>query len=130
MGFQAATVENVAPAAAFVPAPANKDGAPYFDWENLQLTAPVLANLTELDLSDIGAFAFPSTKSPSVSQCKVFPGDADWPSPLAWNVLNLLSGGALIKTIPLAASCYKDWQEYNETECEYITNNWSDPHLQ
>lgn len=114
-----------------MPAPATKSEAAYFSWEDLQLTPAVLANLTHLNVTDISLFNFPAaTSAPSSPGCKVFPGDANWPSPTAWEIFNLLTGGALIQTVPLAAPCYPDWPEYNATECAYITANWADPHLQ
>jgi hypothetical protein len=122
----AATSETVAPAAAVVTA----TGAQFFQWETLQLTQPVLANLTNMNLTDVAFFGFPTTSSAPISQYKVFPGDAYWPSPIAWEVLNLLTGGALIPTVPLAAPCYRDWPEYNAAACASITSQWSDPHLQ
>ncbi len=127
--FTAATFENVAPAAAVVPTPADKDGAPYFKWETVQLTTEVLANLTNAGFAGIDMFDF-TRKANNSSQCRVFPGDANWPSDTAWNNLNLLTGGKLIKTVPLAAPCYQGWPQYNTTLCQDITNSWSDPHLQ
>jgi hypothetical protein len=129
----AATTNNVAPAAAVVPASTAKGS---FNWENLQLTQAVLTNLTNLNLTDINYFNFPTSHSPSTralsstSECKAFPGDSSWPSPITWEVLNLLTGGALIKTVPLAAPCFHDWPEYNATLCATITSLWNDPHLQ
>ena len=127
----AATSGTVAPAAAVVPATAlTAAGAQLFQWETLQLTQPVLANLTNMNLTDVTLFSFPTTSSASTSRCKVFPGDANWPSPIAWEVLNILTGDALIQTVPLAAPCYSGWLEYNATACASITSQWSDPHLQ
>jgi hypothetical protein len=124
----AATKNTIAPAAEVVPALTAAKGN--FKWENLQLTQSVLTNLTNLNLTDINFFNFPTSHSPSTSKCKVFPGDADWPSPIAWEVLNLLTGDALIKTVPLAAPCFSNWPEYNATLCATITSLWHDAHLQ
>ncbi|KAF4632911.1 hypothetical protein G7Y89_g5206 [Cudoniella acicularis] len=124
-GTVAATPETVTLAAAVVPA----TGVELFQWEALQLTQSVLTNLTNLELTDAALFNFPTTSSASTSQCKVFPGDANWPSNATWEVLNLLTGNALIKTVPLAAPCYSSWPEYNVTACAAITASWSDPHL-
>lgn len=38
--------------------------------------------------------------------CKTFPGDTLWPINLIWDVFDILLGGALIKTVPIAAPCY------------------------
>jgi hypothetical protein len=126
----AATSENVAPAAAIVPDTSSATGTQLFSWETLQLTQPVLTNLTNMNLTDVSLFNFPTTSSPTTAKCKAFPGDANWPSPVVWKVLDLLSGGALIQTVPLAAPCYSNWPEYNPATCATITSQWSDPHLQ
>ncbi len=117
-----------------MPAPAGKAEAPYFAWENVQLTAAILANLTNLKLTDVNLFGFPPTgpvpaAASASGQCKVFPGDPTYPPPLVWQIFNLLTGGAVIQTVPLAAPCYPG-PEYNPTQCAYVTANWFDPHLQ
>jgi hypothetical protein len=40
------------------------------------------------------------------TKCKLWPGDADWPSDTRWNAFNSSLGGALIKGIPPASYCY------------------------
>ncbi|KUJ11049.1 FAD-binding domain-containing protein [Mollisia scopiformis] len=122
-GVIPATSGTVTPAAAVVAAKGN------FAWESVQLTQSVLTNLTNLNLTNIALFKYPTSTAASTSQCKVFPGDADWPGPVTWEILNILSGDALIKTVPLAAPCFTSWPEYNATECAIITSSWSDPHL-
>jgi len=113
------------------------EGAPYFEWETVQLTEAVLANLTEHELTDVEFFAFEDTAEDrrrsggpgsGGPRCKVMPGDAEWPSPMTWTVANLLTGGALIPTTPLAAPCYAG-PHYNTTKCDEITARWSDPRL-
>ena len=130
----AATSWNIAPAWAPVSAPASaaltSSTAELFEWETLQLTQSVLTNLTNLALTNIKLFEYPTTTTGSTADCKVFPGDPYWPSPVAWEILNVLSGNALIKTVPLAAPCYSDWPEYNAATCASITSQWNDPHLQ
>ncbi|KAF1993794.1 FAD/FMN-containing isoamyl alcohol oxidase-like protein MreA [Amniculicola lignicola CBS 123094] len=61
--------------------------------------------------------------------CKVFPGDADWPSDDTWGRLNGLLGGALIPTVPLAAPCYQNWGVYDKEKCAVIAGNRTDPFL-
>jgi hypothetical protein len=93
------------------------------------LTDAVLANLTDLNLSDVDLFYFADTKgskkrSAAVdSKCKVFPGDKLYPNKLIWKVFDLLSGGALISTVPLGSACYKG-EHYNEERCQYLLSNW------
>ena len=122
-----------------VPAAASKAEAAYFSYETLQLTAATLSNLTSLGLTNASLFNFPSTSAAASSSsssvvasgsCKAFPGDSNYPGPIAWKVLDLLTGGAVIKTLPLASPCYSNWPNYNAAECTRISNSWSDPHLQ
>lgn len=94
-----------------------------------QLTDAVLANLTDLNLSDVDLFYFADTKASkkrgvtSQSKCKIFPGDKAYPSKFIWNVFDLLTGGALISTVPLGSACYKG-EHYDEVKCQYIQENW------
>ncbi|KAF4471583.1 hypothetical protein FALBO_1498 [Fusarium albosuccineum] len=95
-----------------------------------QLTDAVLANLTDLELSDVDLFYFQDTKSnekrsaAGTSKCKVFPGDKLFPGKLIWKVFDLLSGGALIDTVPLGSACYKG-EHYDEAKCQFLLDNWS-----
>ena len=92
------------------------------------MTDDVLANLTSLQLSNISLFGFdtPETaKAKRAGQCKTYPGDFLWPIDLVWNVFNLLSGGALIKTKPFASPCYNNFGNYDPAKCANIDANWS-----
>jgi hypothetical protein len=107
----------------------------YFPDETLQLTDDILANLTELQLSNISLFTFDNTTDLSKrglrDGCKTYPGDLLWPSDLTWKIFNILTGGALIKTTPYASPCYDDYGNYDAAKCAFITNNWSnDSYLQ
>lgn len=106
----------------------------WFGFETVQLTDDSLAGL---DSATAALFQFyDETESPanaarsSAATCKVFPGDAAWPSSKTWNTLSSAVGkGALIKTIPLAAPCYNSWG-YNQAECADLTANWTNSYLQ
>ena len=96
----------------------------------------MLANLTSLGV-DTALFAFGSPGDAAAldkrtrGECKVFPGDKAWPSATVWKILNLLSGGKLIATVPSAASCYDDWgRAIDEAECAYVTGEWTDSFFQ
>ncbi|OBT65501.1 hypothetical protein VE03_04983 [Pseudogymnoascus sp. 23342-1-I1] len=115
------------------PAAATVDNAQLFPNERLQLTDAVLANLTSLGVdTSLFSFATPDDVAAALDRrsgagkCKVFPGDAAWPSAPAWKLLDRLSGGALIATVPSAASCYDGWGGKDEGECEYVTENWGE----
>jgi len=117
------------PAFTTISPPSSKSEAPLFPYELVQLTGSVLTELTPEDARLI-SFADPSVVDKPTANCKVFPGDKDWPDAAIWTKFNRLADGALIKTVPLAAPCYKDWPEFDEELCEEITKNWGDPHLQ
>jgi hypothetical protein len=67
-----------------------------------------------------------SAPNVTTSRCKVYPGDANWPSDDAWTQLNDLSGGRLIADpTPLAAVCYPDQPTYDAAKCaSYTTPEW------
>ncbi|KAB5554614.1 hypothetical protein GE09DRAFT_133527 [Coniochaeta sp. 2T2.1] len=124
-----ATNETIAPAAVTVPEDSTDADVPYFAAETLQLTDDVLANLTSLNLTDVAAFDFGSSDGASKravqTGCKVFPGDAAWPSSIVWTVLDILTLGALDVVTPLAAPCYDDHPKVrNAAKCASITANW------
>ncbi|KAK4238307.1 hypothetical protein C8A03DRAFT_43908 [Achaetomium macrosporum] len=115
----------VAPAAEVVPET---------DPSVLLLTDTVLANLTDLQLTDIDLFKFDEdgedtsgvAKRASVGDCKVYPGDPRWPSRLTWTVFDLLTGGALIETVPIGAVCYPNSGVYNAQKCADIIAHWTE----
>ncbi|KAJ4226132.1 hypothetical protein NW759_004719 [Fusarium solani] len=81
----------------------------------LQLTDAVLANLTELELDHIELFQFADESETldkralsALAKCKSMPGDLLWPSKLVWKAFDLLTGGALIKTVPFGADAGKE----------------------
>jgi hypothetical protein len=124
----AANDKTVAPAVAEVDPNSSDAVLEYFNDETLQLTDDILANLTDLQLSNVSLFAFDTTdlsKRGLRDGCKTYPGDLLWPSTVTWKVLDLLLGGALIKTIPYASPCYDDYGNYDAAKCDFLTSNWS-----
>lgn len=98
-------------------------------FDSLQLTDEVLANLTDLQLSNISLFYFDDAsesdkRSVGVAQCKTLPGDPLYPNQALWKLLDILSGGALIKTVPLGSACYEG-EHYDEAKCTFLVNNWN-----
>jgi hypothetical protein len=63
-------------------------------------------------------------------ECRAYPGDSDWPAQHEWDALNDLLGGALIPTVPVAASCYSSWGVFDKERCEEVTLNFSNPYFQ
>ncbi|KAF7879761.1 uncharacterized protein EAF02_007931 [Botrytis sinoallii] len=95
----------------------------------VQLTDAIVTNLTDIGLSNAELFEF-DTSSSDLSKrtysCKVYPGDAAWPATLIWDIFDILAGGALISTVPLAAPCYADWPHHENTaQCLHITDDWT-----
>ncbi|KAL6352400.1 hypothetical protein LRP88_14167 [Fusarium phalaenopsidis] len=64
-----------------------------------------------------------------LAKCKSMPSDLLWPGKLVWKVFELLTGGALIKTVPFGAVCFPG-EHYDANECSRIVDNWtnSDTH--
>lgn len=57
------------------------------------------------------------------------PGDDLYPNKVTWKVLDLLSGGRLISTVPLGSACY-DGEYYDEAKCQFLVNTWNDSDTQ
>jgi hypothetical protein len=57
-------------------------------------------------------------------RCKVYPGDWNWPSELAWETLNKLTDNRLLQPSPQASVCY-DGPLYNGAKCEEMTATWN-----
>lgn len=104
-----------------------------FPYETVILTEDDVQEHPEIVFDD-EVYADPDTintisERGSSKQCKVIPSDRNWPSDLAWGVVNLFTLGGLIRTVPLAAPCYNG-PHYNAAECASIAANWTDSDLQ
>jgi hypothetical protein len=64
--------------------------------------------------------------------CKVFPGDANWPAYADWAALDDITGGALLKPTPQAHICYGNGisNASQSAACLALTNGWTDPFTQ
>ncbi|KAK8097192.1 FAD binding domain-containing protein [Apiospora kogelbergensis] len=101
------------------------------DAASLQLTEAVLQNLTNANVDvniDISLFGFPKngTEQGKFPACKTYPGDELWPSASEWDAFDQLTGGALIKTVPIGAACYPGHESYNAEKCQEILDGWHD----
>ncbi|KAF2179557.1 FAD-binding domain-containing protein [Zopfia rhizophila CBS 207.26] len=73
-------------------------------------------------LFSISALSF--AKAFREPHCKTTLLDPNWPPENEWNALNKTIGGSLIKTRPVASSCYGG-DPFNSTHtCEEVTRNW------
>ena len=110
-----------------------------FDFEKTQLTTATLANTqgSGLDAGNLTSLFGPGSSSQSSSgkkvppRCKAYPGSPEWPLDLVWKAFDHLIGGALIKTVPLAAPCFNSWPAVRDpARCAFISAHWSDFRLQ
>ncbi|TGJ80340.1 hypothetical protein E0Z10_g8427 [Xylaria hypoxylon] len=98
----------------------------------LVLTDDLLAQLSSLQLANVSLFNFPENLNSTNNKralfpgCKTFPGDLLWPLQPVWKVFDLLTGGALIKTVPVGAVCYTNNEHYNANKCQQILDHWSE----
>ncbi|KAL5906602.1 hypothetical protein ACKVV1_011001 [Pyricularia oryzae] len=97
-----------------------KREAPLFEWEAVHLGR---SRLDALEATD------KAKRASGSGDCKVYPGDVDYPSQEAWDQLDSITGGALIKTVPLAAACDPEWPQYDPVECQRIGDAWMNPNL-
>ncbi|TDZ67407.1 FAD-linked oxidoreductase ZEB1 [Colletotrichum trifolii] len=56
--------------------------------------------------------------------CKLNPSDAAWPSDTDWSALNSTIQGALIKTVPVASSCYAGNPFGSSVACDDVEAKW------
>ncbi|CEI65633.1 hypothetical protein FVEN_g8890 [Fusarium venenatum] len=63
------------------------------------------------------------------SQCKCIPGQSCWPSSSDWRAFDEQVDGGLIKTQPIAQSCYPGPAE-DLKHCAYVNKMWSDQDFQ
>ena len=57
--------------------------------------------------------------------CKTTTKDTTWPLPHEWGALNSSLHGALIKTIPVASSCYKGNPFGSPVNCSIVNDYWT-----
>jgi hypothetical protein len=117
------------PAATIVPATIEA-GASLQAAETLQLTDQVVNRLFKDESTSKFAsyFSFDTATHGTTPACKTFPGDATWPKDNVWEIFNVLLGGALIPTIPIAASCYDtQWGKKTATKCADVVSNFTNP---
>ena len=72
------------------------------------------------------AFTFAQSQhADCLSNCKVDPSSADWPSKAEWNVLNQSVSGRLIAPVPIGAVCHPDRPEFNNQSCALLGQQWT-----
>jgi len=136
--YASAADASTAPAATTVSL-ASSAGVDLFDAEAVQLTDDVLnsvkAQTNETDI--LAVFGFENSTGTAEVRldrrsgfCKAFPGDWNYPVPAVWSLFDLLLGRALIKTVPVAAPCYKSSGVYDAAKCADISARFTTADLQ
>ncbi|KAL5591816.1 hypothetical protein FOVSG1_010705 [Fusarium oxysporum f. sp. vasinfectum] len=69
------------------------------------------------------ALAFCTTSAAELF-CKNHPSSTHWPSAGEWDALNHTVGGGLIRSTPVASSCYKDSNFASAFSCKNVTESW------
>lgn len=64
--------------------------------------------------------------------CKVFPGDTQWPSDDDWEALDAVTASPLLKPLPQAHICYTNGtgNPVDNATCQTMTDSWRDPYFQ
>lgn len=58
--------------------------------------------------------------------CKIFPGDATWPSKWLWTGLKLATLGGLIQPMPMSHVCYANGTDGpDEAACDSLAEDWN-----
>ncbi|RYN57181.1 hypothetical protein AA0114_g2386 [Alternaria tenuissima] len=116
---------------------------PRFDWEQSFLTDTTIEQALDsvpADAKSLFQFASHNIASDVVldtdstfngRECKVFPGDEDWPAEASWSALNDVTNGALMKPLPQAHICYNSTLGgIDRSACDAMTKSWTDPFSQ
>lgn len=88
-------------------------------------TVDVAAAATVDLTSDYSAADYSATEATSSNRCRVLPGDAKWPSAMAWDILNLMVRGRLVPTVPLGHVCHAP--DYDAAACAALQQAWTKP---
>lgn len=76
------------------------------------------------NLKDLFKCGTSSPASIGKQRCKVYPGDWNWPSDLAWETLNKLTDNRLLNPSPQASACYNG-PLYDDAKCQEMTATWN-----
>lgn len=72
----------------------------------------------------VSAFLLAATASAS-ARCKVTPHDVEWPSLSDWGSLNASIDGQLLRTVPVASSCWTDNPFGSSVSCNTVESSWA-----
>lgn len=111
------------------------DGSvPAFAYEESTLSgtsASGLSKFGELDVTASNTATVDYTLT-GTDNCKVFPGDAQWPSDEDWEALDSATTSPLLKPLPQAHICYSNGTgiAVDNATCQAVTDSWTDPFFQ
>jgi hypothetical protein len=117
---------------------ATTHGQPLFPYEENSLTDDKLQQLIESNEVKEAAPLFAFDHGTGVldpdrlksGACKAYPGDAQWPPQSTWDMFDRMLGGALIKTVPLAAPCYRNLGVYDPNKCQAVRDSFFNQYTQ
>ena len=103
---------------------------PYFAFEERDLSSANSLHKLLRPGSNSTAASNGTLKGPG--DCKVFPGDDNWPSSQDWAALDDATGNALLKPQPQAHICYGNGtgNASGSAACLDMTERWTDPFTQ
>ncbi|KAH8880832.1 FAD-binding domain-containing protein [Thozetella sp. PMI_491] len=90
-----------------------------FPYERVELTEADVGNFHDISFASISTSAAPQD---AISQCRAFPGTADWPTDGEWARLNSTLGGALLKPTPVASVCYPG-PDFDQNACNFLLSS-------
>lgn len=108
------------------------DGSvPHFAYEDKTLDTSKLSSVFEHGAIDVTGSATtpPNYTLAGTNNCKVFPGDLEWPSDDDWEALDSATDGPLLKPLPQAHICYSNGTgiSVDNATCQAMTSSWTDP---
>jgi hypothetical protein len=111
------------------------DGSvPHFAYEDKTLETSKLSSVFKRGAIDVtgSAKTTPNYILAGEDNCKVFPGDAQWPSDDEWEALDSATDGPLLKPLPQAHICYSNGTgiPVDNATCQAMTDRWTDPFFQ
>jgi hypothetical protein len=73
----------------------------------------------------LSAAAFHSGGVFAAKSCKATPYSSTWPSEHDWQALNSSIDGRLLKTVPVASSCWSGNPYGSQVSCDVVEANWT-----
>ncbi|KAF1852164.1 uncharacterized protein K460DRAFT_392285 [Cucurbitaria berberidis CBS 394.84] len=120
----------IPPAQVIIPETTAANG-PLLELERVQLTNAVIdrianENVTSSIADLVGFDHNGTTVDHNFTACKMFPGDALWPSQSHLNVFDALLNDGLVPTVPIASPCYdSNWGPKDVAKCNSVVSSFT-----